>query len=332
MERLALCLILVFAVCLVVYLHFFFLITEDIKGADVYHYWLEGNRILSGQNPYARILSGDMRDNNKYATHFPLFYLLSALAQKAGLADYGTWVYFWRIVFPFFNLGIAFLLFIVFYRRKWLIFSIFAPLFWLFNRWTIDLIRITQIDFIPIFFLLLSVVIFRTRKWPSFLFFSISLAIKGLAIFLAPLYLIWFWHSMDKRSLKKLSLAAFAISSVPLLTSLPFIFWNAEGFLKAILFNVTRDAMLHFRIFSIDYIIHLSGFCARLPMLGLMALVYIGAIQKKVGLYMGALLLISIFICFSTVLFRQYMCWVIPFVPLSVLDTLPNGKAKAGAA
>ena len=45
----------------------------DTGGEDIYYTWLEGKRLLAGENPYARVLAGNMRENDKYATYFPLF-------------------------------------------------------------------------------------------------------------------------------------------------------------------------------------------------------------------------------------------------------------------
>ena len=51
---------------------------------DIFYSYVEGRRLVEGENPYARILLGDMRTNDKYATYFPLFYLFSGGAQLAG--------------------------------------------------------------------------------------------------------------------------------------------------------------------------------------------------------------------------------------------------------
>jgi len=66
----------------------------ETKGEDVYYVWVEGSRLVSGEDPCARILSGNMRENDKYATYFPGFYGLSALMQAAGLRDYEVWIAF----------------------------------------------------------------------------------------------------------------------------------------------------------------------------------------------------------------------------------------------
>lgn len=56
-----------------------------IKEIDIYYSYIDGQRILNGENPYARIMSSDMMKNKKYSTYFPIFFVLSYLAQAAGL-------------------------------------------------------------------------------------------------------------------------------------------------------------------------------------------------------------------------------------------------------
>ena len=91
-------------------------VTKTIGQEDIYYSFREGQRILNGENPYERILSGNMRDNKKYATYFPVFYELSYATQALGLEQFSTWLVFWRRVFVAFNLGTAILLFYAFWR------------------------------------------------------------------------------------------------------------------------------------------------------------------------------------------------------------------------
>lgn len=300
----------------------------DTKRYDMYYIWMEGKRILSGENPYERILKGNMRENKKYPTYFPLFYLLAFLTQKAGLKDYPEWVSFWRFVFLFFNIGIASFIFYGLYQYKLTIISIFAALFWLFNRWTLHVAMMAQIDFMAIFFLLFSLLIFRKHKWTSLLFFSLSLAIKQIAIFLAPLYLIWVWQSSDKVTIKDIFIAASLIISIPMLISLPFIVWNAEAFFKSIIFSATRFPHAYSGTSSVDGILGLVGISAKLPMLFLMFLIYICAIRRKIGIYMSTMLTMFVFVYFNSVFFFQYICWAVPFIPLSLCDMF-NDKRRS---
>jgi hypothetical protein len=305
-------------------------------GEDIEYIWRDAHSIFSGQNPYIKILSGNMRENQKYATYFPLFYLLGALTEAIGFRNYEAWLSFWRGIFLLFNLSIALLLFSVLYRRGYLILAIFSTLFWLFNRWTLNLTALGQIDFIPIFFLLASLALFQRNQRASLLLFSISLAAKQIGIFLAPLYLIWIWQSSDRDRLKRLSIGTLMMISVPLLTSLPFILWNAEGFFKSIIFSATRFATNHFKVASLDELLVESmpsfvGITAKLPMFFLMALIYLAALRYRLSRYAAALLILSIFVDYNSVLFRQYMAWLVPFVPLAAASVLHHRHQEAAS-
>ena len=219
------------------------------KGEDIYYLWEDGSRILHGENPYLRILAGNMHENQKYSTYFPVFNGISALTQWAGLGDFEPWVAFWRVVFLAFNLGIAGLLYALLYRHAGLLGAIFGAAFWLFNRWTLHVTQIAHLDFVPLFLAVLSLVLFRTHRSASLLLFSLSLGIKQIGIFLAPLYLIWVWQAADRDRVKQVLLAALMIASVPVAASLPFFAWGApghplsgvEGLVKSIVFSATRD-------------------------------------------------------------------------------------------
>ena len=293
---------------------------------DIYYSWVEGRRILAGENPYARVLAGDLRHNDKYATYFPVFYELSALSQWAGRREYEPWIAFWRPVFLLFNLGIAAVLFVLAHQRGRAILAVFGAAFWLFNRWTLNATQMNCLDPIPIFLLLLSLGLWPRHRLPALLLFSLSLGVKQIAIFLVPLYLIWAWQNAERTPWKQAVLAALAIASVPVVTSLPFLFGNAEGFLKSILFSAIRVPEWQFGADSIDTLLGWSGLAARLPMLVLMALVYAAACRRMIGPFAAALLVMATFVDFNTLLFPQYLLWVVPFVPLAVCDLTDAGS------
>ena len=81
------------------WIHYFVVPKDDSEKNDINYNYQEAQRILAGENPYERILTGDMRTNKKYATYFPHFYLLSAGVIKLGLGEYPQFLAFWRIVF-----------------------------------------------------------------------------------------------------------------------------------------------------------------------------------------------------------------------------------------
>jgi uncharacterized membrane protein len=291
-------------------LHFRSLSVNTREWADTYYTWVEGKRILAGENPYARVLAGDMRENDKYATYFPLLYLLSAASQWAGLRDYGPWIFFWRQVFFLFTLAVGFLIFHVLHQRRGPVVALLGFLLWLFNRWTLTSLMAAHPESLPIFFLLLSVLVFPKRPRTALLLFGVSLALKQIAIFAVPLYLIWVWHD-SKGSLRRVLSAAAALAAVPLLLSLPFLLWNAEGYLKSICFSATRYPLVYSGANSVDILLGLQGPAARLPMLALMGLVYLAAWRRRVGPFTGVFLVQFLFAAMNTVHFPQYVCWMI---------------------
>ena len=287
----------------------------DTVGSDTYYAWVEGRRINDGRNPYERILHGNMEENNKYATYFPLFYEASALVQRMGLRQYQEWIDFWRYIFLLCNIATgAALCLTLFSKRTWVL-ALLAMLFWYFNRWTLHTSATVALDFIPILLMILSLVLHDKYRKTSLVFYSISLATKQIAIFLAPLYLIWEYQ--ETRSIKKVMIAGLWIISVPLLTSLPFLFWNAEGFIRSLGFSATRIALNHFGAESIDSILNLNGLLARIPFLMILVSAYAAAWQRSLARYGAAMIVMGIFIAFNSVVFQHYPTWLMPLLPLA---------------
>lgn len=306
----------------------------DLEEQDIFAVFNEGDRLQQGENPYEQILSPDvdMKWNQTIATYFPAFYYLSWFSQEIGLEDYVQWLGFWRVMFLAFNLGIAYILFYVPYHRfNSLTLAVFSALFWLFSRWTLHITMIYHIEFIAIFFLLLSLTLLPKNKKLSFFLFGMSLAVKQIAIFMIPLYLIWAWQLSNNknRSLKQFSTLILLMASIPFLLSLPFLVWNLEGFVKSVLISATRVSESHFGVPSLDMLIGLSGIPAKLPMLGMMVIVFILAWKQKINYFVSALFIMIVFVDFNSVLFRQYMAWVVPLIPLAICQTiriLPNNR------
>lgn len=296
----------------------------DTVGYDTYYSWVEGRRILRGQNPYERILHGSMEENNKYATYFPLFYEASAVVHQLGLRQYHEWIGFWRYIFLFCNIAIGLLMVGILQSRRTWVLALLGMAFWYFNRWTLNTSESAALDFIPILLMVLSLALFSRYRRTSLLLYSISLAIKQIAIFLVPLYLIWEFH--QTRSVRKTILAGLWIASIPLLVSIPFLVWNAEGFFKSIAFSGTRAALNHFGAASVDDLLNLEGWIARLPLLIMLCAAYLAAWHKTTGRYGSAMMVMAIFIAFNSVLFEHYPVWLMPLLPLAVSEWVDVNK------
>jgi hypothetical protein len=294
-----------------------------VDNGDIQSIWQAVTQMLSGENPYTRILTGSIHLNDKYTTYFPLFYYLGALTELSGLRTFDQWFAFWRVIFLVCNGGIGILLFMMLYREKLLTLAVFAALFWFFNRWTIYVSVIGQIDFVALFFFVLSLCLFDTKLWWSLVALSLSLAIKEVAIFVVPFYLILTWQR--SKSLRTTLLAGAVIGSVTAITALPFLVWNAQGFVQSILFSTTRQSTRYLKTYTVDSYLQtlfpaLSGTLIRLPALALMLLAYGYALRHRPGMYTCAFLALSIFVNFNPVLFNQYLAWVIPCIALVISD------------
>lgn len=298
---------------------------------DIYYSYVEGQRILQGTNPYSRIHAGDMRANNKYATYFPGFYVLSAAAQAIGASDTRVWLSIWRTVFATFYLAIGILVFVIGCRTQNAMLGLFGASLWFFNRWTMQIVNSVNIDFPPLFFMLLSLALFNARRTGSLLLLGMSLALKQIAIFLVPLYLIWIWneHKGPDR-LKHAAFAALLIAAVPLAFSLPFLAWDAAGFVKSLLFSATRLGSSGTP--TIDQLLGWTGLAGRIPMLVVLAFVYVAAMRWGLGRFTSALCVMITFTMMNPIFFAQYFCWVAPLIPLAVCDRPPiRMPGSAGA-
>jgi hypothetical protein len=304
-------------------------------GTDIYYSFIEGQRIVAGVNPYTRILSGNMRDNQKYPTYFPLFFLIAAGMQRLGLVDYQAWFATLHWVLLPFNLGAGALLYFMLYKRKGLALAVLGLVMWLLNRWNLQIAPVSNIDNVAIFFMLLSLWLLDRHRVASLLLLSLALAFKHFGLFVVPLYLIVIWHdttlehpqASTGQKLRPTLSAALIIASIPFLLSLPFVVWpgdtlghNVMGLARSIFFSATRNAAAHVEAPSFDSLFGLTGFPARLPMFGLFLLVYLAYGQGRIKLYAACLLVFAILIDFNSVLFLQYFCWLVPFGLLTVAE------------
>ena len=298
---------------------------ED-RNDDIYFTFLEGDRLLRGENPYSRVLEGDMRENEKYATYLPLFYYLSAGVQRLGLVEYPQWVAFWRLVFLAASSWIAACIFLRAWATRLKLFAVAASLFWLFNRWTLHVSISADLDFLPLALLLTAWAMLGKRPRAALVVLGASIAIKHYGVFLAPLFLMHLWRNSTEPK-ARIWMDLLLLGAVPLMVSLPFLFLDAEAFAKSILFSVSRNPMATGDVFSLDARLGWSGWAARIPMLGLLVLIYVAVWRGRLGAYASSLLVMATVTFFNSVFFTSYMVWVMPFLPLACLEAFPRAFA-----
>jgi hypothetical protein len=119
------------------------------------------------------------------------------------------------------------------------------------------------------------------------------------------------------------------ILSVPVLTSLPFLLWNVEGFLKSILFSATRAGSSHVEgAPSLDVIFSqnlpwLVGIKAKLLMLLLIGLVYLSFWKERITILAASAVVMMVFLYFNSVLFLQYFLWPLSLTLLALVELVP---------
>jgi len=311
--------------------HYFIVPKDDRPGHDIYFDFEEAKRIVAGENPYERILSGDMRTNQKYATYFPLFYLLSAGVVKLGFQEYPQFLAFWRLAFLLFNVGAGVILFYLLWPRRGLLLAAFGVLFWFFSRWNLSLTTTANIDYPAVFFLLLSFWLLP-RHWVwAFVMLGLSLGFKQLDVILVPLFLIAVWQLERRHRIRAVLVAGVALASTLVITSAPFLAANPEAFLKSMVFEAVRNPASHFEAASLGELLGLSGAAPRLPFLTLVALVYALFGRRKIGFYTAGLLAMATFINLNPVLFLHYFVWFTPFFPLAASEAFPGSETVSVA-
>jgi hypothetical protein len=290
---------------------------------DIYYIWRDGVRLAGGANPYAYGRPPEPEETStKHPSYLPLFYLAVAGVYKLGVRDYGTWLALWRAVRIAAHITITVLLYRAGQRAGHPLLGVFGALFWGLNRWTLYTVRSGGLDQVALLFLLLSLECFGRRRRLAFLLLGTSLAIKHVALLVAPLYLVWTWQASEQSSRRergaRAAQAAAWIALIPLVVSLPFLWWDAGAFIRSILASVTRPAAAYGHVSAIGSLLGLRGGVARIPLLLLSCLILLGAAYRQViGRYTTVLLMFTVFTDFNTVLFPQYFAWVIPFIVLA---------------
>ena len=291
---------------------------------DVYFTYLEGRRIVEGANPYARILNSDMRHNDKYATYLPGGYLLAALTYKMGLREFKEWVDLWAVFYQISHLVLAFLIYREVLRRSSVALAAAAFLFWYFGRFTLYVVYVAQSDGMALCLIFAAISLLPKRPRMACVVFGISLAIKHIGVFLIPLFPLWVFQQSEDKRLRRAVVASVCLLLPPVAVSLPFVVWSPLGFARSMIFHITRLAGGHYGAQSIGDALKLVGVPAKIPMGLLLLLTYFAAIRQQFGRFSQATLIFLILICFHSVLFVQYLCWFVPFLPVALVENRPE--------
>lgn len=298
---------------------------RQLKGSDIYYIWIDGKEIESGSNPYSKIHSSDMIHNNKYSTYLPGFFLFEVLLIKLGIDDFEKFFPVWQFsVTVLFSLIAVIIFQTIFERSTSLALALLAAMFWTLGRWSFGALRIWQIDFLAILILIIAYLKVSTRSSQaiSFLLLGLSLSIKQIGIFAVPLFLIELIRNKPQK-LAQLFLVLSCLGLIPLLVSAPFLFLDAEAYLKSLFFSVTRNPG-GLKLETIDQALGVIGLPAKIPLLLSLFIVYFLFFKARISLSQGILLSFLAFVSFNSVLFKQYFPWCSAFIGFALIDCLKN--------
>lgn len=288
---------------------------------DIYYIWNDAKLLSKGVNPYARIQFGNMWDNEKYTFYLPGFLIASATSIKLGLKNFQNFMPYWTSLNLLVHLSISLILFSALKKRGQANLGMLLSLLWFFGRWPLYVLKVGQIDNLAILFLVLSLLSIPARTSRACLLFGVSLAIKHVAAPLLPIFLICSWHKYPqiKTLLKNLALCLL----VPALVSLPFIFWDAENFIKTLVFPLMRKP-IGFQ--GAKSLLLAAGMQIQIIATMLLVSIYWLAWKSELRVNTAAFLCSLLVMSFNRVIFEQYYAWIFVMALLALFDYLPRQK------
>lgn len=297
---------------------------------DIFSIWGDGYEIAHGKNPYSKIHGSDMLKNNKYSTYLPGFFLIVSAYVKLGYETFDEWLAFWKPAGFLIHFSVGVFLFCTLMPVAGFWVAMLGSQFWLLNRFTMGIMNSGQIDALAILLLLISLWLLPTSKRAALIVFGASLSIKQIGIFMLPVYLLLFSDAQQPLPtiLRQWLRDLLFVAVIPFLVCLPFLIWDASGLILSVLFSVTRSPGGHLRVPSIDELFGYTGILAKLPMFFLFGITYLLVLEKKIGRYVAALTLYLIFICFNSILFKQYFPWFCGFLGLAMAEIITRSREQ----
>ena len=290
---------------------------ESLIGKDISFYHHRGEQIIEGTNPYSCILD-EGETCVGYPAHFPGMYLFAAGAISIGVDGLEEWGMFWRPIMFASWLAVGIVLLVQIYRWGQPALAIAALGFWLFNRWSLNVLRVSHTDFLGVLLVLSATLLIGRAPLIAALLFGASLAVKQVAIVLVPLFLIVLWRS-GALGYRKFALATFLLLLIPVATALPFLIDDPQATLHGWFTAATRPAQtLYAGVPSFDHWLDVTHAGKSLPLIVLLGMVYVAAWRRKVDMIGGALMIMAVVVGFTHVLFHQYFVWFLAFIPLAV--------------
>jgi hypothetical protein len=307
---------------------------SESGSSDIYAAYEEGKRLAAGENPYERALQFDLGHVAKLPHNLPFFYHLAAVVQQLGLEHFGPWIAAWRMVFLGANLVIALAIFDAHWRVGIGGLGLVGALLWLLNRWTLHVSASGDLDFLALSCLVVSAVVLARSPRMSIILFGVSLAIRHMALGLAPIWLVSTWKATPSR--QRMGEAVLLMAAAPVLTSLPLLLRNPNALLRSILNTWARPPEASGNVLSLDALLGIPPGAALTITVFLLAGLYLAVYRNRLGICAASMLALAVMISLGSVFFTSYLVWLIPFLSLAALEAaIPRipydrGVARAG--
>lgn len=301
----------------------------EFADSDLTHEFKAAMEVKKGINPYKRILGGDLLVNQKYATFMPLYYYTLIFVDSFSNNDYDRFLEIYRDMLSCAQVLTGLLFYIYFRGKKNRLMGFAAMLFFLFNRWTINILSDGKSDSLAMCALVASLFLYKSHFRLSFFLFGVSLGMKHIGIFLSPIYALPI--IFRTRSVKEYLIDVLVFCIPTLLPALHFILNSPLSFFYSMLFNITRQHYTTSVSFGFEKLLVLYDvgvknnsllfyILPRLPLIILTGINVLLLFLKKTKISWYALASIFIFVAVNPVLIDQYMTWITPMLFISFLD------------
>lgn len=307
------------------------------KKEDIYYEFDAAKQIAQGKNPYEKTLEGNMVENDKYATLFPLYYYFLGLIRNSVNGDFSDFLAKFRSILTLSRIVSGLAIYLMFRRIGKKTIGFIAASVYLLNLWSLESFVLLKQDAIAIALLLVSYYFFGRKNWVSYLLFGFSLGIKHIGIFIFPLYLTPLLFKEQK--LKEFIFNMLLLFAPVVISSMPFLLSNPQSLLASLEFSFTRAPNDGQVIFGYQkLLVHYSEgglngtyfefLLPRLPLLlAVMSTIYLlftKLIPRSFYLFAG----IAVFSIFNPVIFAQYVTWLTPLIFLGILDFYKQKELK----
>lgn len=302
------------------------------KKEDIYYEYAAAKQMQEGENPYVRILEGDMLANDKYATQLPHYYRTIQLIRNYSEDNFSGFIESFRFVLYCAQVTGGIFIYQIFKREKKHLLGIAASVFFVFNVWTLSSIIYLKQDLIAICLLIMAFYFLDNKKYNflSYILYGFSLGMKYIGVFAFPIFILT--SIKNKQDTKKLLINLMLMLTVLVAPSVKFMYEDFSSFSKSIMFSVTRSPS------SSDIPFGYSGLLVekpetyrdaavfdkllpRLPLAISILVVLVLLFSKKIDKPTYLFLSLLVFSIFNPVIFPQYITWIPPFALFPLLKT-----------